>query len=199
MPDTTYNNHDRLTSDRHLLLVGLPGAGKTSVGRRLAKDLRRPFADSDEQVELHVGYGIPRIFAEHGEDSFRRWETEVLGTLLERELPLVVASGGGTVTQPENRQLAADRSVVIWLRATTEFLVGRTDATHRPLLATDPEGTYRRLVTERSDLYAELADVIIDVEPFHSVAEGKPKNAISQHIIALLDGAPAPAPDRSAG
>lgn len=173
-------------TDRHILLVGLPGAGKTSVGRRLAKDLHRPFADSDEQVELHVGYGIPRIFAEHGEEPFRRWESEVLQMLLTREQPLVVASGGGTVTRPEARQLAAESSVVVWLRASPRFLAGRTDATHRPLLADDPEATYQRLATERSEVYGSVAHLVIDVEPFHADGDGKPKNAISQHIISLL-------------
>lgn len=174
--------------ERHLLLVGLPGAGKTSVGRRLAKDLQRPFADCDEQVELHVGYATPRIFTEHGEEGFRRWETEVLALLLGRDRPLVVAAGGGTVTREENQRLASERSLVVWLRASPEFLVGRTDATHRPLLMGDPEGTYRRIEVERREQYALVADFVVDVEPFHTDPEGKPKNAISAHIIDLLAG-----------
>jgi shikimate kinase len=188
MTDTaTTSEPTDVALQRHLLLVGLPGAGKTSVGRRLAKDLQRPFADIDEQVELHVGYAIPRIFTEHGEESFRRWECEVLASLLGRDLPLVVASGGGTVTTPENQRIAAERSVVVWLRAAPAFLVGRTDATHRPLLAVDPEGTYQRLASERRELYEEVADLIVDVEDFHTTGEEKPKHSISQHIVSWLE------------
>jgi shikimate kinase len=177
---------DEIPADRHIVLVGLPGAGKTSVGRRLAKELKRPFADSDEQVELHVGRSIPRIFAEDGEDAFRAWETEVLGSLVTRELPLVVASGGGTMVREANRKLVAEHAVVVWLRAGTDFLVGRTDPTHRPLLAEAPEETYRRLAAERTALYTQVADVVVDVEAFHQNTDGKPKNVIARHVAGLV-------------
>src|SRR5262245_64464390 len=87
---------------RHVVLVGLPGAGKSTVGRRLAKELSRPFADVDEQVELREGVTVPVLFAERGEAAFRRAETEGLADLVSRDEPLVIAPGGGAVTQPVN-------------------------------------------------------------------------------------------------
>lgn len=180
---------------RHVLLIGLPGAGKTSVGRRLAKDLQRPFADVDEQLELQVGRCIPQIFAEDGEAAFRRWESEVFADLMGRPHPLVVAAGGGTVMREVNQAVARKHGFVVWLRASPEFLASRTDPTHRPLLAEDPEAAFDRLVGERSAVYADIANVTVEVEPFHRDAtDDKPKNAIAAHIVTLL---PDPAPART--
>lgn len=176
-----------MAEGKHLVLVGLPGAGKTSVGRRLAKDLQRPFADLDEQIELHVGRSLPRVFVEDGEAAFRQWETEVFRELLGREWPLVIATGGGTVVRPENQEAAQAHGVVVWLRASPSFLVARTDRTHRPILDTeDPEATYERLTAERTELYARVADLTVDVESFQVDEGDKPKNAISRHIIDRL-------------
>lgn len=178
-----------MTERRHVLLIGLPGAGKTSVGRRLAKDLQRPFADVDEQLELQVGRCIPQIFAADGEEAFRRWETEVFGDLMGRRRPLVVAAGGGTVMREVNQAVARKHGLVVWLRASAQFLASRTDPTHRPLLADDPQAAFERLVGERSMVYADIADVTVDVEPFHrDVTDEKPKNAIAEHIVRLLPG-----------
>jgi shikimate kinase len=171
--------------DRHVVLVGLPGAGKTSVGRRLAKELDRPFADADEQLELTAGQTIPRIFRERGEEAFRQMETEVLSDLLGRPSPIVIASGGGTIIHERNRALMSRHAVVIWLRASAEFLVGRTDPTHRPLLAEDPLAAYSRLETERTGLYAEVADAVVDIEPFHTL-DDKPKRLVARHIVDIL-------------
>ncbi|HEV7758049.1 MAG TPA: shikimate kinase [Acidimicrobiales bacterium] len=171
--------------DRHVVLVGLPGAGKTSVGRRLAKELDRPFADADEQLELTAGHTIPRIFRERGEEAFRQLETEVLTDLLGRGSPIVIASGGGTIIHERNRVLMSEHAVVIWLRASAEFLVGRTDPTHRPLLAEDPLAAYARLESERTGLYDEVADAVVDIEPFHTL-EDKPKRLVARHIVDLL-------------
>jgi shikimate kinase len=171
--------------DRHVVLVGMPGAGKTSVGRRLAKELDRPFADADEQLELAAGQTIPRIFRERGEDAFRQLETDVLTDLLGRSAPLVIAAGGGTVIAERNRALLKDGAVVIWLQASAEFLVGRTDPTYRPLLAEDPMGAYTRLEAERSGLYAEVADALIDIEQFQSL-DDKPKRLVARHIVERM-------------
>ena len=174
--------------DRHVVLVGLMGVGKSTVGRRLAKEMERPFADADEQVELRAGQAIPAIFRTGGEDEFRRLETEVLADLVARTHPLVVAAGGGAVSRGQNRELLAPRSFVVWLRASAEFLVDRTDTTHRPLLADDAEGTLRRLMVERAPLYEGVADAVVDVEPFHDGDE-KPKRAIARHIVELAEAA----------
>ena len=124
--------------DRHVVLVGMPGAGKSSVGRRLAREMSRPFADADEQLELTAGRTIPQIFRDDGEATFRRLETQTLSELLSRHTPLVIAAGGGAVISEENRVLLGNHSVVVWLRGSAEFLMKRTDPTHRPLLSSDP-------------------------------------------------------------
>jgi shikimate kinase len=171
-------------AEPHVVLVGLPGVGKSTVGRRLAKELGRPFADVDEQVELREGRTIPAIFRDQGEDRFRRVESDVLADLLSRPAPLVVAAGGGVVTRAANRDRLAG-AFVVWLRASAEFLAGRTDATHRPLLADDPHPSLVRLLAERTPLYDGVADVAVDVEPFH-IGDDKPKRALARHIAALV-------------
>jgi 5-deoxy-5-amino-3-dehydroquinate synthase len=178
------------SAGRHVVLVGLMGVGKSTVGRRLAKDLQRPFADVDEQVELRAGRTIPAIFRDMGEDGFRAVEAEALADLLGRPSPLVVAAGGGVVTAEANRAaLAASGAVVVWLRASAAFLAGRTDPTHRPLLAGDAEATLARLLAERAPLYEQVADVSVDIESFH-VGDDKPKRALARHIADLVSGAP---------
>ena len=184
---------------RHVVLVGLMGVGKSTVGRRLAKELQRPFADVDEHVELRAGRTIPNLFADEGEEAFRALETSVLepvraflletsvlGDLLASSAPLVLAAGGGVVTIGSNRAaLVAAGAYVVWLRASPEFLAGRTDPTHRPLLAGDAAGTLARLAEERAPLYEAAADVSVDVEPFH-IDVDKPKRALARHIADLL-------------
>jgi len=172
---------------RHVVLVGVMGVGKTTVGRRLARELQRPFADADEQLELRAGRTIPVIFRDDGEAAFRRLESEVLADLLGRAHPLVVAAGGGVVTGAENRAILSRHGFVVWLRASAGFLAARTDPTHRPLLAgaPDPSTALDRLIAERAALYEEVADAVVDVEPFHS-GDDKPKRALARHIAALV-------------
>lgn len=170
----------------HVVLVGLMGAGKSTVGRRLAKELRRPFADVDEQVELRAGTTIPQLFDDEGEEAFRTLESQVLADLLATTAPMVLAAGGGAVTRATNREvLARSRACVVWLRASPEFLASRADPTHRPLLAGDAAGTLARLHAERAPLYAEVADHTVDVEGFHADSD-KPKRALARHIADLL-------------
>ncbi|MGH9214369.1 MAG: shikimate kinase [Acidimicrobiales bacterium] len=171
--------------DRHVVLIGLPGAGKSSVGRRLAKELERPFADADEQLELTAGCSIPRLFRERGEAEFRRLEAQVLADLLRRDAPLVVSAAGGTEISAANRALLAELAVVVWLRGAIGFIAERSDPTHRPLLVDGHEKGLSRLDEERSVLYGQIADQIVDIEPFHSV-DDKPKRAIARHIVEML-------------
>jgi shikimate kinase len=171
---------------RHVVLIGLPGAGKSSVGRRLAKELERPFADADEQLELAAGCSIPRLFRERGEAELRRLESEVLADLLRRPAPLVVSAAGGTEIPEANRALLAEAAVVVWLRGTIGFLVERSDPTHRPLLVDGHERGLSRLDDERSVLYASIADQVVDIEQFHVIGDDKPKRAIARHIVGLL-------------
>jgi shikimate kinase len=172
-------------AERHVVLVGLMGVGKSTVGRRLAKEMDRPFADVDEQVELAEGATVPRLFRERGEAAFRAAEAEVLADLVARPAALVIAAGGGVVTGEVNRRLLAG-TFVVWLRASPQFLAGRTDPAHRPLLAGgDAQANLRRLLDERQALYEEVADVAVDVEPFHAV-DDRPKRALARHIAALV-------------
>lgn len=172
---------------RHVVLIGLPGAGKSSVGRRLAKELERPFADADEQLELVAGCSIPRLFRERGEAEFRRLETDVLDGLLRRETPLVVSAAGGSEIADTTRTLLAEAAVVVWLRGAIGFLVERSDPTHRPLLVDGHEQGLSRLDEERSVLYSQIADEVVDIESFHAVGDDKPKRAIARHVMGLLD------------
>jgi shikimate kinase len=176
--------------DRHVVLVGMPGAGKSSVGRRLSRELGRPFADADEQLELAAGRVIPQIFRDDGEATFRRLETQTLSELLSRHTPLVIAAGGGAVISEENRVLLGTHSIVVFLRGSAEFLVERTDPTHRPLLAEDPMAAYERLDRERAQHYESVADEIVDIEPFHG-GDDKPKRLLARHIVERLGLDPA--------
>jgi shikimate kinase len=182
---------------RHVALVGLMGVGKTTVGRRLAKELEWPFADADEQVELRDGRAIPAIFRDVGEEAFRRLESATIADLVARPLPTVIAGGGGLVTRPENRRVLADGATVVWLRASAAFLAARTDPAHRPLLRDDPVGTLTRLMDERTPLYTEVADLVVDIEAFQQ--HEKPKRAIARHIAALVAPGAVPGADVAAG
>jgi shikimate kinase len=190
--DTAGTAGPAVRAARHVVLVGLMGVGKSTVGRRLAKELQRPFADVDEQVELQVGLTIPAIFRTHGEARFRQVEADVLADLLGRPAPLVVAAGGGAVTGAANRARLGG-AYVVWLQASAAFLAGRTDPRHRPLLADDPATTLARLLAERTPLYEQVADVVVDVEPFHA-GDDKPKRALARHIATLVADAVDPAP-----
>jgi shikimate kinase len=150
----------------HVVLVGMMGAGKSAVGRRVAARLVRPFSDSDTVVEDRLGRTVGEIWRTDGEEAFRRLEAEALQSALADPTPSVIAAAGGTVLDAGNREsLKADNAVVIWLRADPSVLLGRVaHGDHRPLLDDDPEGVLQRLNDERVDLYAEVADVVIDVD-----------------------------------
>ena len=173
--------------DRHVVLIGLPGAGKTSTGRHLAKLLHRPFADADEQLELSAGCTIARLVREHGEDELHRCEDRILGDLVRRDHPLVISAPGAVTISGENRTLLAGSAVVVWLTGSTGFLTELGDPTHRPRLADDQHAALTRLDGELSALYDDVADHVVDVEPFHaSPAQGEPRRAIARHIVDLL-------------
>ncbi len=172
-----------------VVLVGLMGSGKTTVGRRLAALLERAFVDVDEAVEERAGRPIADIFADDGEDAFRDLESAVLADLLDGAEPTVIASGGGAVLREDNRKrLSADDVTVVWLDAAPAFLASRIERkAHRPLLAGDetPRQVLERLHAERAALYAEVADLVVDVEPFHREEE-RPKRALAARIADVL-------------
>jgi shikimate kinase len=153
------------STDRHVVLVGMMGTGKSSVGRRLAHRLGRDLVDSDEQVERRTGRTVAEIFRADGEAAFRALESEVLAEALASERPAVVAAAGGTVMDPENRRRIREGGFVVWLRADPSTLESRVrSGLHRPLLDEDPAGVLRRLASQRAPLYAEVADLVVDVD-----------------------------------
>jgi shikimate kinase/3-dehydroquinate synthase len=147
----------------NVLLVGLMGAGKTSVGRLLARNLQKTFVDCDHEIEKRTGVSIPVIFEIEGEAGFRRRESAVLRDLMQLR-NAVVATGGGAVLSPENRNALSRGGVVVYLRATIDDLWQRTKHDrHRPLLRTDdPRGKLAELFEERDPLYREVATLTID-------------------------------------
>jgi shikimate kinase len=148
-----------------LLLVGMMGAGKTTVGQLAAARLGWKFFDSDAQVLAATGRTVPEIFAEDGETAFRAEETRVLAEAVADPAPVVISVAGGAVLSEANRALLAGSGVVVWLRADPETLgrrVGRGEG--RPLLGDDPEESLRSLDQIRRPLYASIAHLIIDVD-----------------------------------
>jgi len=150
--------------NRTVALVGMMGAGKSSVGRRLAARLGVGFKDADSEIELAAGCPIPEIFDRYGEPAFREGERKVIGRLL-CESPFVLATGGGAFIDPETRAKLKARAVTVWIKAPVDVLMGRVQRRdNRPLLKTaDPRGTLERLLAERAPIYAE-ADIAIESE-----------------------------------
>jgi shikimate kinase len=143
---------------RSIVLVGMMGAGKSSVGRRLAQRIGLAFVDADIEIEKAAGMSIPDIFAVHGEPDFRGGEARVIARLLEGG-PQVLATGGGAFLNPGTRAAIAAKGISVWLKAEPEVLLKRIKRRHdRPLLATeDPAATVRELVAARYPVYAEAA------------------------------------------
>ena len=146
-----------------LYLVGLMGAGKSTVGRLLARRLKLRFLDCDHEIERRCGVKIPLIFEIEGEPGFRAREEQVLAELTELR-GIVLATGGGAVLSAENRRRLAEHGTVIYLRARPEDLYARVRHDRdRPLLATgDPLRRLRELHAQRDPLYASIADLVID-------------------------------------
>lgn len=169
-----------------VVLVGMSGAGKSTVGRRLAARLGRPFVDADDELVRRSGRTVREWFAAEGEAGFRTAEAALLAELLAAPGPAVIAAGGGVVVRRENREALHERATVVYLRARTPFLVSRLNRKpHRPLLDDDPVATLDRLLAERSALYEEVADLVVDVEPFHSDHD-KPKKQLAARLAELV-------------
>lgn len=143
--------------DRSVVLVGLMGAGKSSIGLRLAQKLGVPFVDADTEIERAAGRTIPEIFEDLGEPAFRDGERRVIRRLLTDDPPHVLATGGGAFMAPDTRALIKERGHSIWLNADLDVLFERVSRrSNRPLLKTaDPKATLAALMEERSPVYAE--------------------------------------------
>ncbi len=170
----------RLLGTRSLVLVGLMGAGKSTVGRRLAQVLKLPFRDADHEIEAAAGMTIPEIFAVHGEEHFRDGERRVIARLLQ-EGPIVLATGGGAFMNEETRSRIAEHGISIWLKADLDVLMRRVrKRSTRPLLQNpDPEGTMRRLMELRHPVYA-TADIMID-------SHETPHDKVVAEVVRALD------------
>jgi shikimate kinase len=152
-------------SAERVILVGMMGAGKTSIGQRLAERLGWRYLDSDDQVERNTGRTVPEIFETDGEAAFRSEEGRALAEAVTRPEPSVVAAAGGAVLDRGNRELLRRAGPVVWLRAQPATLAARVgNGAGRPLLSPDPAEALPRLDAERRPFYAEVADVVVDVD-----------------------------------
>lgn len=149
---------------KQLVLIGLMGAGKTTVGRACAERLRRDFVDTDDVVvKLSGGMTVDEIFATGGESHFRQLEKQAVADVCESTAPLVVACGGGTVVDAENRKQLKRAGIVVWLEAPVDVLAQRVgDGSTRPLLRNDPARSLSRLAELRAVAYAAAADARVD-------------------------------------
>jgi len=168
-----------MTTHSNIFLIGPMGAGKTTIGRQLARKLGMRFLDSDRVIEERTGADIPLIFEKEGEAGFRRREQAVIDELT-REENLVLATGGGAVLSAENRSALAQRGRVIYLHSDLDSLVERTGKDRsRPLLQSgqEPHAVLARILEQREPLYRETADFTIDTS-----------NASISHVIQAIIG-----------
>ncbi|MFV0301727.1 MAG: shikimate kinase [Paracoccus sp. (in: a-proteobacteria)] len=169
--------------DRHIVLIGMMGAGKTAVGGELARKLGVRFIDSDHEIESAAAMTIAEIFARDGEDFFRARESEVLRRLLDGP-PMVISTGGGAWLRAENREVIGRKGLSVWLDCDLETLWNRVRMrSTRPLLKTaDPKGTLTRMLETRRPFYA-MAELIYPVRPGDSVDQTATRlmQAIREH------------------
>jgi shikimate kinase len=155
---------------RSVVLVGMMGAGKSSIGRRLAGRLGIPFADADNEIETAAGMSIPDIFSTYGEPDFRAGETRVIARLLENG-PQVLATGGGAFMNAQTRTTIGGKGVSVWLKADLDVLTRRLRRrSDRPMLKTaDPIATLTNLLAERDPIYGEAELTVISRDVSHEV------------------------------
>ena len=180
---------------RSIVLIGMMGAGKSSIGRRLAKKLNLSFVDADAEIELAAGMPITDIFDRHGEDYFRSGEARVIARLLDQGRQ-VLATGGGAFMNPSTRELIAAKGISVWLKAEPDILLRRIRRrSDRPLLRTaDPEATLKRLVEERYPVYAEAEVTVHSRDVPHEVIVDEIADAIAARlglvVPAIQESAP---------
>ena len=166
---------------RPIVLVGLMGAGKTSVGRRLAQILNMPFADSDHEIEAVSRMSVPELFEAYGETEFRALEQRVV-TRLVTGSSAVIATGGGAYMNADTRAAIRAHAVSVWLNADLDTLMERVSRrTNRPLLkAPDPRAVMRKLIADRYPIYAEADITIVSRDARHAVIAGEIMDAIER-------------------
>ncbi len=146
--------------DRHIYLTGMPGSGKTSLGRKAARETGLPFADLDEVITAAAGMSVNEIFEKWGEAGFRRAETNAL-TALTRACPMIISTGGGTVVNPANRKIMRCWGRIVLVDRPLEEILGDVNTESRPLLREDGGEALRRLYAEREEIYRGSADYVI--------------------------------------
>jgi shikimate kinase len=190
MPETTSPANASATQEaritaalgaRSIVLVGMMGAGKSTIGRRLSSRLGMPFLDADAEIEAAAGMSIPDIFESRGEPDFRDGEARVIARLLDSG-PAVLATGGGAFMRKETRDRIRDKAVSIWLKVDADIIMRRVKRrSDRPLLQTaDPEATVGRLISEREPVYRQ-ADLTI-------ASRDVPHEKIVEECIEALHG-----------
>jgi shikimate kinase len=166
----------------HLILVGLMGAGKTTVGKRCAEKLERAFVDTDDIVRANTGMTVDEIFVTGGEGEFRKYERIAVSDVCASPAPLVIACGGGVVLDPDNRKDLRAAGVVVWLQATPDELATRVgDGSTRPLLRNDPPGALARLARLRGPAYESAAHEIVDTT-------GRDIETVADAVLAAYEG-----------
>jgi shikimate kinase len=185
-----------LSVPKTIVLIGMMGAGKTCIGRKLAERLGLPFIDADQEIADAAGCSIPDIFARHGEAAFREGERRVIGRLLDEPVH-ILATGGGAFISEQTRAKIRDKAISVWLRADIDLLLRRVARrNNRPLLQQgDPREVLEKLMAERYPVYAE-ADIIVDsMDGPRDTMVNKVYDAIADY---LAHGGRQPAPMRNA-
>ena len=169
-----------MATAQNVFLVGPMGAGKSAVGRQLGRMLHLDFIDSDDEIEARTGVDIPFIFEKEGEDGFRRRESRVIDELTQKE-GIVLATGGGAVIDPQNRNLLGARGFVIYLYTSVDQQLSRTQrGRERPLLENgEPREILESLMQERDPWYREVADLVVDTD-------GRKVKAVANEILEKL-------------
>jgi shikimate kinase len=181
---------------RSVVLVGMMGAGKSTIGRRMAARLRLPFVDADNEIEAAAGMSIPDIFEVHGEPHFRDGEARVIARLLEGG-PILLATGGGAFLRDDTRARIRDKAISVWLKAEADVILRRVRRReNRPLLKTpDPAATIARLIEARHPFYAQT-DITLDSRDVpHEKIVDEGIAALFDHIVPQAGAMPEPAAD----
>lgn len=162
---------------RNIFLIGPMGAGKSAVGRYLARTLHLSFVDSDDEIESRTGVDIPFIFEKEGEEGFRKREATVIDDLSKMD-GVVLATGGGAVVNPDSRSRLGGRGFVVYLYTTVDQQVARTQkGRERPLLeSSDPRTTLQDLLDARDPMYREIADIVVETD-------GRKVKSVANEII----------------
>ena len=169
-----------MSSPNNLFLIGPMGAGKSAVGRQLARMLHKSFVDSDDEIESRTGVDIPFIFEKEGEAGFRKREAKVLDDLSQQQ-GMVLATGGGAVVDEKTRSRLGARGFVVYLQTSVDQQLERTRrGRERPLLsAEDPRQVLEALMADRDPLYREIADLVVNTD-------GRRVNAVAKEIFEAL-------------